>query len=57
MVSEIWVINASPLILLNKLRRLDFLKSLASTLIVPQAVFSEVQAGTSKDPMANDALN
>ncbi len=47
--SRPWVINASPLILLGKLRRLDLLELLAPTLIVPEAVIREVAAGSDRD--------
>lgn len=45
MTGEIWVINASPLILLGKLGRTDLLEKLARQVIVPKAVFGEVLAG------------
>ena len=48
MKSEDWVINASPLILLGKLRRLDLLEKLATNIYVPQAVFEEVSFGFAK---------
>ena len=40
-----WVINASPLILLGKLGRTDLLEGLAQRILVPDAVFREVDAG------------
>ena len=45
MSDAIWVINASPLILLGKLGRTDLLEGLASRIMVPDAVFREVAAG------------
>ena len=37
-----WVVNASPLILLGKTGHLDLLAALADTVVVPQAVVTEV---------------
>jgi predicted nucleic acid-binding protein len=48
-MTEDWVINASPLILLGKLHRLDLLEALAPSVYVPQTVFNEVQLGVVKD--------
>lgn len=47
--SRPWVVNASPLILLGKLRRLDLLAMLAPSLVVPEAVVREVSAGAGRD--------
>ena len=44
-VSEVWVLNASPVILLGKIGRLDLLESLTAKAVVPNAVFLEIQAG------------
>jgi predicted nucleic acid-binding protein len=44
-VSDIWVLDASPVILLGKIGRLDLLESLAAKAVVPNAVFLEIQAG------------
>ena len=57
MSSSRWVINASPLILLGKIRRLDFLESLAPELAVPQSVIGEVEAGATSDAGAYAALS
>lgn len=57
MSNEIWVINASPLILLGKLGRTDLLESLALQVIVPQAVFREVAAGAAGDTAMKAALD
>jgi len=55
--SSRWVINASPLILLGKIRRLDLLESLAPGLVVPQSVIGEVEAGATSDAGAYAALS
>lgn len=57
MSDEIWVINASPLILLGKLGRTDLLESLTRQVIVPQAVFREVAAGAAGDAAMKAALD
>lgn len=46
------VVNASPLILLGACDHLDLLQELASEVVVPQAVLTELEAGTSKDRAA-----
>lgn len=56
MTDEIWVTNASPLILLGKLGRTDLLENLARRVIVPQAVFREVAAGAAGDAAMETAL-
>lgn len=45
MSNQAWVINASPLILMGKLDRLDIIQRLAPQLIVPSAVIQEISAG------------
>lgn len=45
-----WVVNASPLILLGKIGRLDILARICPTFVVPAAVATEVAAGPSRDP-------
>ncbi len=52
-----WVINASPLILLGKIHRLDLLDALASSQAVPRSVIREVEVGADQDAAANQALN
>lgn len=44
-MSDVWVLNASPVILLGKIGRLDLIESLTGNAVVPNAVFLEVQAG------------
>jgi predicted nucleic acid-binding protein len=56
MTDEVWVVNASPLILLGKLGRTDLLEKLARQVIVPQAVFREVAAGATGDAAMQVAL-
>lgn len=47
--SNPWVVNASPLILLGKLQRLDLLELLAPSILVPASVVGEVAAGAERD--------
>lgn len=53
---EPWVVNASPLIILSRISRLDFLESLAPTVLIPQTVIAEVGAGLNRDPTAATTL-
>lgn len=55
-MSEAWVINASPLILLARVDRLDLIERLAPAVLVPDAVVVEVKAGQHKDPSSLRAL-
>lgn len=48
--SSPWVVNASPLILLGKLQRLDLLDCLAPAVWVPDGVIREVAMGEGSDP-------
>lgn len=54
-MTDTWVVNASPLILLAKAGHLDLLEQSASNVLVPNAVKTEVLAGPPGDP-ARDAL-
>lgn len=45
MPEHTWIINASPLILLGKINQLNLLKQLNPHLMVPEAVFRELDAG------------
>ena len=45
-----WVVNASPLILLGKINRLELLAALAPSFVIPAAVRSEILAGPDLDP-------
>jgi predicted nucleic acid-binding protein len=45
-----WVVDASPLILLGKIGRLDLLTTLASVLRIPGGVKREVESGDPSDP-------
>jgi predicted nucleic acid-binding protein len=49
-VSERWILNASPLIVLARIGRTDLLFALADELVVPRAVAAEIQAGPASDP-------
>jgi predicted nucleic acid-binding protein len=49
-VSDVWVANASPVIVLAKAGYLELLKQLPSELLLPEAVVSEILAGPESDP-------
>jgi len=49
-VSDKWVINASPIILLAKVGEIELLSRLAGTLVVPNAVVTEIEEGPASDP-------
>lgn len=44
-MAEVWVTNASPVIILSKIDRLDLLEKLPSRLLLPSAVADEILAG------------
>ena len=44
-MSDVWVLNASPVILLGKIDRLDLLECLSPKAVIPNAVLLEVQVG------------
>ena len=48
-----WVINASPLILLGKVEKLDLLPRMISRLLIPPAVVEEIRQGSRNDPARN----
>lgn len=50
MAESCWVVNASPIIALAKVDRLDLLLSSSRTLVIPEAVADEIQAGPTGDP-------
>ena len=52
-MDEALVVNASPLIFLARIERLDLLASLAKLLVVPEAVIREIQAGSGRDGTAD----
>jgi predicted nucleic acid-binding protein len=52
-VDRVLVVNASPLIFLARIERLDLLTSLAKPLVVPAAVIREIQAGSDRDGAAD----
>lgn len=54
-MSDVWIANASPVIVLAKAGYLHLLKQLPSELLLPEAVVKEVLAGPESDP-ARSAL-
>ena len=55
-MADTWIINASPLILLARIGRLDWLDALAENPLVPAQVIEEVSAGQASDPSAKTAV-
>ena len=49
-MSERWILNASPLIVLAHIDRTDLLYALADEIVVPRAVAAEIKAGPASDP-------
>src|SRR5258708_4647255 len=49
-VSEVWVVNASPIIVLAKAGYLKLLQELPGELLVPEPVAAEILAGPDSDP-------
>jgi predicted nucleic acid-binding protein len=49
-VVSLWVVNASPIILLTKVHLFDVLRHLGPPLVVPEAVVKEIQRRGSSDP-------
>lgn len=49
-MSEVWVANASPIIVLAKAGCLDLCTKLSSDVLLPQAVVDEIVAGPLADP-------
>lgn len=48
--SDIWILNASPLIALAKIKALHLPDQLAPQVLVPEAVWQEVLRGPAEDP-------
>ena len=51
-MSEGWVINASPIILLAKIQLIQHVPRMAQPLVVPEPVAQEVLRGSTDDPGA-----
>ena len=47
--SEVWVVNASPLICLGKMGRLGWLDQLAAEIVIPSGVAREIEIGPADD--------
>ena len=45
-----WVVNASPVIVLSKIGRIDLLSLLCQELVIPESTAKEIQEGASSDP-------
>lgn len=49
-MTERWVVNASPVIVLAKINQLALLFSLADSVVLPEAVADEIRMGPADDP-------
>lgn len=49
-MSEVWVANASPIIVLARCSHLDLLTELSREVLIPQAVVDEIVSGSPADP-------
>lgn len=56
-MTDTFVVNTSPLILLARAEHLHLLKALAGTVLAPKAVLQELQAGRHYDPTAERIEN
>lgn len=48
-----WAVDASPIITLTKIGRVDLLVQLCDELVIPQDVVDEIQDGGYNDPAVN----
>lgn len=51
-MAEAYIFNASPIIALGRLRRLDWLRHFGPRLMVPAAILRELEAGDARDGVA-----
>lgn len=49
-MNERWVLNASPIIVLAKIEKLDLISLLTDEVVVPKVVIDEIAAGPPDDP-------
>lgn len=49
-MASLWVVNASPIILLAKVGLVDLLQQLGPPVVIPEAAIQEIQRGGSADP-------
>jgi predicted nucleic acid-binding protein len=49
-VAEVWIVNASPVILLARIGQLELVSRLADRVLLPDAVAREILAGPAHDP-------
>ena len=47
---SLWVVNASPIILLGKVGQIDLLQHLGTPVVIPQEAVDEIQRGGPTDP-------
>jgi predicted nucleic acid-binding protein len=56
-VSDIWIPDSAPLIILAKIGRLDLLTEQAEQILIPWPVFREIMAGPESDPARRALLD
>ena len=49
-MTKLWVVNASPLIVLGKISQIDLLVKVPDALVIPQGVVDEINMGPQNDP-------
>ncbi len=49
-MTKLWVVNASPLIVLGKINQIDLLVHVSDTMVIPQGVIDEINMGPQNDP-------
>lgn len=52
-MAKFWVVNASPIISLTKIDRIDLLSKLCDQVVIPQGVADEISLGGYTDSAAN----
>ena len=52
-MAKFWVVNASPIISLTKIDRIDLLSKLCDQIVIPQGVADEISLGGYTDPAVN----
>ena len=56
-MGKLWVVNASPIILYSRVKRLDVIAGQADDIVIPEAVIKEIKQGVDKDSAAERAIS